>query len=266
MAPATAQGIGDLLREWRNRRHLSQLEVALDSAVSARHLSFVETGRSQPSRELVLHLCEQLEVPLRERNTLLLAAGYAPAYEETALDDESMTPVRSALERLLASHEPFPAAVVNRRWEVLLANGPGLAVMSDGVAPELLAPPVNALRVTLHPDGLAPRIENLAEYSAHLMMRLRREEILSQEPALAELRAEMLSYPGVEDPASAAVEPAELLFVPLRIRRASDGVPLSFFNTISTLGTALDITLSELAVESLFPADESTAAALRDDA
>src|SRR5438067_9663465 len=159
-----ARGIGGLIRDWRQRRRLSQLDLAVEAEVSARHLSFVETGRSRPSRELVLHLAEHLDVPLRERNTLLLAAGYAPTYRETPMESSEMAPVRDALEKILASHEPFPAVIVDRHWNLVSANRPALSVLTEGVAPELMTPSVNALRVSLHPNGLAPRIVNLAEW------------------------------------------------------------------------------------------------------
>jgi transcriptional regulator with XRE-family HTH domain len=258
-----AAGVGELLRDWRRRRHLSQLDVSLDAAVSARHLSFVETGRSKPSRELVLHLAEHLEVPLRDRNALLLAAGYAPVYPETGLDAEEMAPVRAALDKILAGHAPFPAVVVDRRWDLVSANGPALALLSDGVAPELIAPPANALRVCLHPDGLAPRIDNLAEYSEHLLARLRRHLAVSPDPGVAALYEELRGYPGVDDGSAAPAGPEDLLFVPLRLRALGDRT-LSFFSTIATFGTALDVTLAELAIESFFPADPATEAALRD--
>ena len=158
---APPRRVGPLLKVWRQRRRLSQLDLAVEADVSARHLSFVETGRSRPSRELLLHLADHLEVPLRERNELLLAAGYAPLYGETALDTGEMAPVRDALDKILAGHEPFPALVVDRRWDLVSANRPALALMTDGVAPGLLAPPANVLRVSLHPDGLAPRIAGL---------------------------------------------------------------------------------------------------------
>src|SRR4051795_8799265 len=193
-----SRGVGELLRDWRQRRRLSQLDLAVEADVSARHLSFVETGRSKPSRELLLHLAEHLDVPLRERNALLLAAGYAPAYAERALGDDAMAPVRDALERLLKGHEPFPAVAVDRQWELVSANAPALALLTDGVAPELLEPPANTLRISLHPDGLAPRIANLTEYSAHLLTRLRREAALSADPALVALYDELRAYPGVD--------------------------------------------------------------------
>jgi transcriptional regulator with XRE-family HTH domain len=259
---AAARGVGVLLRDWRRRRRLSQLDLALQAEVSARHISFVETGRSKPSRELLLHLAEHLDVPLRERNAMLLAAGYAPTYPETPLDDAAMSPVREALDSLLRGHEPFPAVVVDGRWNLISANRPAMRLLADGVAPELLAPPANTLRVALHPDGLAPRIANLAEYSSHLLTRLHRQAILADDPALSDLYDELRGYPGVEAAASAAAEPSELLFVPLRLR-SPDGAELTFFSTLSTFGTARDITLAELAVESHFPADRATDTALR---
>ena len=259
-AISAAAGVGPLLRDWRNRRRLSQLDLALDASVSARHLSFVETGRSKPSRELVLQLAEHLEVPLRERNALLLAAGYAPAYGERALGDDAMAPVRGALDALLKGHEPFPAVAVDRQWELVAANGPALALLTDGVAPELLAPPANTLRISLHPDGLAPRIANLAEYSAHLLSLVRREAAVTGDPALAALHDELRGYPGVVD--EEPHDPAGALFLPLRLRMP-DGGELAFFSTLARFGTALDVTVAELAIESFYPADEATAAALR---
>ena len=195
------------------------MDLAVEAEVSTRHLSFVETGRARPSRELVVHLAEHLDVPLRDRNALLLAAGYAPVYHETPLDAGPMAPVRDALEKILTGHEPFPAVIVDRRWDLVSANRPALGLLTDGVAPELLAPPVNALRVSLHPDGLAPRIGNLAEYSAHLISRLQRQAVLSPDPAVTALLDELRAYPGVDEPpAAAAPDPAAELFVPLRLR------------------------------------------------
>src|SRR5215216_5561003 len=188
-AIAAKGGAGELLREWRNRRRMSQLDLALEANVSARHLSFVETGRSQPSREMVLTLAEHLQVPLREQNALLLAAGYAPGFSETPLDTEQMSPVRHALDAILAGHEPYPAVIVDRQWEIVASNVPAQLLL-EGVPPELVSPPANALRITLHPDGLAPRILNFDEWSSHLLTRLRRQALLSQDPALAELERE----------------------------------------------------------------------------
>jgi len=261
LAATGTSGIGELLRDWRQRRRLSQFDLALEASVSARHISFVETGRAKPSRELVLHLAEQLEVPLRERNALLLAAGYAPVYNETPLDSPSLAAVRDALERLLASHEPFPGVIVDRHWELIAANQPALALLADGVDPALLEPPANTLRISLHPDGLASRIVNFADYSAHLLTRLRRDATLSADPGLATLYRELCAYPGVDDGSSYGAHEDPLPFVPLRLR--AEERELTFFSTIATFGTALDVTLAELAIESFYPGDAATAAALK---
>ena len=249
--------VGELLRSWRQRRSLSQLELSLDADVSARHLSFIETGRSRPSREMVLHLAERLEVPLRERNSLLLAAGFAPLYGERPLESEEMQVVAHALERFLRAHEPYPALVVDRHWTLLSAND-ALGGMLGGVAHELLAPPANALRVALHPDGMAPQIINFEEWSAHLLHRLGRAAALTGDPELEALYDELAGYPGVSLQSPAAPEAAIVL--PLRLR-AGDG-ELAFFGTITTFGTPLDVTLSELAVEAFYPANAATANAL----
>jgi transcriptional regulator with XRE-family HTH domain len=258
----TKPRVGELLREWRDRRHLSQLDLATEAGISSRHLSFVETGRAAPSREMVLTLAEHLEVPLREQNALLLAAGYAPSFSETPLDTDEMRPVRHALKAIISGQEPYPAIIVDRQWEMVASNKPAQEILIDGVSEELLAPPTNALRVTMHPEGLAPQILNFDEWSAHLITRLHRQALLSQDPALAELERELLAYPGVE-PSSGIAEPAEMLFVPLRLKRRSDGRVLSMFSTIATFGTALDITLEELSIESFFPADQPTEDYLR---
>jgi transcriptional regulator with XRE-family HTH domain len=244
--------LGTLLRDWRQRRRMSQLDLALEAGVSARHLSFLETGRSKPSREMVLHLSDQLEVPLRDRNQLLLAAGFSPAFAERPLDAHEMSPVREALDRILKGHEPYPAVVVDRWWDLAAANA-GIAMLTAEVAPHLMEPPVNALRVTLHPDGMAPRIRNLPEWRAHLLDRLRRQVTVTHDDRLAALHAELSDYPGGEA-SLPAHEPG--IAVPLRVVVA--GTELSFFSTISTFGTAVDITLAELAIEAFFPADEAT--------
>ena len=241
---------------------MSQLDLSVEAQVSSRHLSFVETGRSRPSRELVLHLAEHLEVPLRDRNALLLAAGYAPVFRETALDAAEMSPVRAALDKVLAAHEPFPAVIVDRQWDLVVANRPALTILTEGVAPTLLSPPANALRVSLHPDGLAPRIRNLPEYSAHVMSRLRRQASVSGDPALHRLWAELRGYPGVYEEPPEQPGVAGLLFVPLHLDMAS-GQTISLFSTVATFGTALDITVAELAIESFFPADAASEEALR---
>jgi transcriptional regulator with XRE-family HTH domain len=244
--------LGSLLKEWRQRRRMSQLDLALEAGVSARHLSFLETGRSKPSREMVLHLSDQLEVPLRDRNQLLLAAGFSPAYVERPLDAPEMTPVREALDRILKGHEPYPAVVVDRWWNLAAANA-GIALFTAEVAPHLMEPPVNALRVTLHPDGMAPRIANLPEWRAHLLDRLRRQVAVTSDERLAALLAELSDYPGGEAPL-APHEPG--IAVPLRV--TGQGADLAFFSTVSTFGTAVDITLAELAIEAFFPADQTT--------
>jgi transcriptional regulator with XRE-family HTH domain len=261
MATASAAPpLGRLLKQWRNRRHLSQLDLASEAGVSTRHVSFIETGRSQPSREMVLHLAEHLEVPLRERNSLLLAAGYAPAYRENDLDAPEMRPVRDALEKVLAAHEPYPAVVLDRGWNLVAANA-SVGVLTAGVSAELLAPPANVLRASLHPDGLAPRIRNFAEWSGHLLTRLHRQVLLTGDRDLAGLLQELRGYPGVPRQASfPELEASEKVFVPLRL--ADGRRELRFFSTVATFGTAIDVTLAELAIESFFPADRETAAAL----
>jgi transcriptional regulator with XRE-family HTH domain len=230
---APAPRIGELLRSWRQRRSLSQLELALDSDVSARHLSFVETGRARPSREMVLRLAARLEVPLRERNGLLLAAGFAPQYRERPLDAEEMTPVRQALDRFLRAHEPYPAVVVDRHWTLVAWNA-ALEVLTDGVAPELLEPPANGLRVLFHPRGMAPRIANLDEYGAEMLRRVRRRAALTGDEALARLAAEVAEYPGVSPGAAAPPESVGTeLVLPLRLRAGGGrGGELTFLSTI----------------------------------
>jgi transcriptional regulator with XRE-family HTH domain len=236
---------------------MSQLDLALEAGVSARHLSFLETGRSKPSREMVLHLAEELDVPLRDRNQLLLAAGYAPEYAERTIDSPEMAPVREALDAILAGHEPFPALVVDRWWNLVTANR-AVQLLLTGISPALLEPPVNVLRLSLHPEGLAPRIANLAEWRAHLLDRLRREVALTADPSLAELQEEISAYPGGEMELHG---PARGIAVPLRLR-ADGGGELRFFSTVATFGTAIDVTLAELSIEAFFPADAETAAAL----
>jgi transcriptional regulator with XRE-family HTH domain len=257
----TAPPVGALLRGWRQRRRVSQLVLASEADVSARHLSFVETGRAKPSREFVLHMAEHLDVPLRERNALLLAAGYAPMYQETPLEAEDMAPVREALDKILSGHEPYPALVLNRRFEIVSANRPTMSILADGVAPELLEPPANAYRASLHPDGLAPRIVNLAEWSAHLIDRVRRAWVATGDADLESLLEELSGYPGVSTDTRLDAPPGERLFDPLVLR--ADDAELSFFSTLATFGTAVDITIAELAIESFFPADGATSAALQ---
>jgi transcriptional regulator with XRE-family HTH domain len=250
--------VGGLIREWRRRRRLSQLALASEAEISQRHLSFLESGRSRPSREMLLHLCEQLGVPLRERNVLLTAAGFAPEYPERAYDDPALAAARAVVAQVLAAHEPFPALAFDRHWNMLAANRavPPLLV---GVAPALLRPPVNLMRLALHPEGIAPRVANLAEWRAHLLERLRRQAESTADPALLALLAELRGYPGGAplrvDHAAGAVA------VPLRLR--TEAGELAFLSTTTVFGTPVDVTLSELAIEAFLPADESTAAALR---
>ncbi|MFF2611880.1 helix-turn-helix domain-containing protein [Kitasatospora sp. NPDC058046] len=264
MGSPTGTGVGPLLRGWRVRRQLSQLQLALRADSSARHLSFVENGRSRPSRELVLRLAEELDVPVRERNALLLAAGYAPHYPETPLDDPSMAALRGGLERLLAAHDPYPAVVVDGSFRVLAANR-SLGLLLDGVAPHLLEPPFNAIRITLHPDGLAPRIVNLRQWRRHLLERMERQlELVRAEP-LRRLYEEVRGYPEpagdpADEPADDRVDgPAAYgspFALPLRIRYEER--VLSFLSTIATFNTPLDVTVSELAMETFLPADAET--------
>jgi len=251
--------VGTLLRDWRRHRRMSQLDLALEAGVSARHLSFIETGRARPSAEMVQQLAEHLGVPLRERNTLLLAAGFAPAYGQRALEEPEMGPVRDAIARLLRAHEPYPAVVVDRHWGIVEANA-GLSLLVEGVAPHLLEPPVNALRASLHPEGMAPRIRNLGEWRAHLLDRLGRQAVVSGDPALFALHAELAAYPGGE-PGHVPELEAGGIAVPLRL--AAGAEELAFISTATTFGTATDVTVSELAIESFFPADEATARTLQ---
>lgn len=243
--------VGELLRDWRRRRGMSQLDLALQADVSARHVSFVETGRTIPSRPMVLRLAEHLGVPLRERNRLLVAAGHAPVYAERALDDPDLAKARDALELVLKGHEPYPALVVDRRWNLVLANS-AMNVFLDGVAPELLEPRVNMMRLGLHPNGFAPRIQNMDEVRGFLLPRLARQVAVTGDPELSDLYAELAGGGGGEMPEP---DPADIV---LRIRLRHRGDDLCFFITVTTFGAAFDITLDELAVEAYFPADEHT--------
>ncbi len=254
-AASTTQ-IGDLLREWRQRRRMSQLDLALAADVSSRHVSFIETGRSAPSRAMVLHLADALDVPAREQNRLLVAAGLAPVYAERSLDDPDMAGVRDGVDRVLAAYEPFPCLAVDRGWRVMRFNA-GATVLLDGVAPHLLEEP-NALRIALHPDGLAPRIRNLAEWRHHVVGRLEREIATGGPKTLSSLLAEIDSYPGGFAPT------ADLggVAVPLELY-TTDGRLLTFLSTVTTFGTALDLTAAELSIEAFLPANEQTSAQLR---
>jgi transcriptional regulator with XRE-family HTH domain len=258
MSPLAAppRPVGQLLREWRERRRLSQLELAIQAEISTRHLSFVETGRSRPTPEMILKLTEQLDVPLRERNQLLLAGGYAPAYPQHGLDAPELASVRDALRQVLVGHQPYPALVINRWWELLDANS-AVAVLTAGCAPHLLKPPLNVLRISLHPDGMAPRIANLAQWRAHLLGQVRRRVEQTGDEQLAELLAELTGYPGGEDVAL----PGNNVVLPLRFRHETG--ELSFFSVSATVETAADVTVDELVIESFYPADHDTAQRLR---
>jgi transcriptional regulator with XRE-family HTH domain len=253
--------VGELIRDWRQHRRLSQLDLALHADVSTRHLSFVETGRSLPSRDLLVRLAEHLDVPLRERNTLLVAAGYAPIYAATPLDDPAMQVVKEAVDLVLAGHEPYPALAIDRHWNLVAANR-AVAPLLEGVAPELLEPPVNVLRISLHPDGLGSRTVNLAFWREHILTRLARQVELSHDPVLAALHEELSAYPA-PDSTGHRLDDGRYgdLVVPIRLRTPS-GI-LSFFTTTTVFGTAIDVTLDELAIESFFPADAATADAFR---
>jgi transcriptional regulator with XRE-family HTH domain len=260
---APLQPVGALLREWRQRRRLSQLDLAGDAQVSTRHLSFVESGRSVPSREMLMRLAEQLDVPLRERNTLFVAAGYAPLYRERNLADPQLSAARRAVDLVLKGHEPYPALAVDRHWTMVAANA-AIAPLVALAEPSLLEGPVNVLRLSLHPEGLANAIVNWHEWRAHLLARLRRQIDVSGDPVLAALYGELEAYPAPAHAgagiASSTHGEADPVVVPFRLRTAA-GV-LSFFSTTTVFGTPVDITLSELAIEAFFPADAETAAAL----
>ncbi|OBF93233.1 transcriptional regulator [Mycobacterium sp. 852002-51152_SCH6134967] len=255
-AAVQTQTFGALLKQWRGRRRLSQLDLAVAADVSPRHVSFIETGRSTPSRTMVLRLAEVLDVPRREQNQLLMAAGLAPVHPERSLDDPDMAAVRAGIDRVLFAYNPFPCVVVDRGWQIVRANE-GAGVLMDGVAPELLERP-NALRIALHPNGLAPRIRNLAQWRHHLIERLRREVAVSGSDELSSLLAEIDSYPG----GSAGSSDLGSVAVPLELA-TPDGRLLTFLSTVTTFGTALDLTAAELSIEAFLPADDATAAALR---
>jgi transcriptional regulator with XRE-family HTH domain len=260
VATATSKVVGGLLREWRERRRLTQLEVALDAGVSARHLSFVETGRSKPGRELLLRVLDRLEVPFREQNRLLLAAGHAPAFPERSLDDPDLAPVRDALEVILKTHEPYPAVAVDRAWNLVAANAPMYALAGAvEIDPALLEPPVNVMRVGLHPRGLGPLMVNLGDWHAHWVERLKRQHAVTGDDELGALIEEISAYPVPErerDPVS-GLGGTELLG-PVRVHGPGDA-ELSFFGMFASFDTPFEVTTSELAIELLFPADRATA-------
>ena len=252
--------VGTHIRQWRQRRRMTQLDLALEAEISARHLSFVETGKAQPSRDMVLNLCDRLDVPLRERNAVMLAAGFAPAIRQRALHDPAVKHARAAIDLILRGHEPYPALAIDRHWTMVSANR-ALAPLLEGVAPHLLESPVNVLRLSLHPEGLAPRIANLPEWRAHILERLRHQIGVTCDETLAALLEELKPYPAGISHTRPAADRYGGFVVPLQLRTPA-GL-LSFFSTTTVLGTPVDITLSELAIESFFPADDATAAAMR---
>ncbi len=250
--------VGEHLREWRQRRHLSQLDLAVDAEISARHLSFVETGRAAPSREMVLRLAERLDVPLRERNVLLVAAGFAPAFPQRSLDDPMLKSARQAIDLVLKAHEPNPALAYDRHWNLVTANRM-VAPLLEGIPERLLGQPFNILRLAFHPEALAPRTVNLAEWCGHLLERLHRQCEATADPELITLYNELRAFPL---PARAApLPPDNNVAIPLKLRH--NGEVLSFISTTMVFGTPVDVTLSELALETFFPADDLTAARMR---
>lgn len=257
-----ARHFGEHLRYWRQHRRMSQLALAGEAQVSTRHLSFVETGRAAPSRDMVLRLAERLGVPLRERNALLVAAGYAPMYRERPLDDPALSAARNAVQLILKSHEPFPALAVDRHWNLLAGNAM-LPAMLAGAAAELLQPPINVLRLSLHPQGLAPRIVNLGQWRKHLLERLRQQVHATGDGTLAALHEELAGYQVPEDAHAMELE-GELLGVAMPFRYRSEHGVLSFISTTTVFGTPVDVTLQELALETFFPADDATAQVLRE--
>ena len=283
--------VGEQLRSWRERRHVSQLDLSLQAGISARHLSFVETGRSKPSSGLILRLSEELDVPLRERNVLLLAGGFAPAYPERGLDAPPLSAVTEAMRQVITAHMPNPALAVDGHWELIDAND-AVSLLTAGTAAELMEPPVNVLRVSLHPDGMAPRILNLGQWRQHVLFRLRRQADRSGDPFLHDLYEELSGYPGGDGAgeagraggsrrasgargasgvngvgkvtgtgeANGAGEAADVV-LPMRLRVGD--AELSFLSTTTVFGSPLDVTVAELAIESFYPADAATAAAMR---
>ncbi|MFF7647447.1 helix-turn-helix domain-containing protein [Streptomyces canus] len=256
---STDQGVGPLLRAWREQRRLSQLELALRADSSARHISFVETGRSRPSEEMVLRLAEHLEVPVRERNALLLAAGYAPRFPETPLDDPALDAVREGIWRLIQGYEPYPALVFDAAYHVVAANR-GIMMLLDGIPEPLRRPPLNTMRLTLHPEGLAPRIRNLREWRGHLLEQMRRQIALRRSESLRALYEEVAAYPVPVSGAEDSLEEAESVpYFALPMRIEHEGRTLSFISSTSTFNTPMDVTVSELAIETFLPADPATA-------
>jgi transcriptional regulator with XRE-family HTH domain len=254
--------VGELLREWRTRRRLSQLDVSVGAGVSTRHLSYVETGRARPSPELVLTLADHLDVPLRERNALLLAAGYAPRYRESRLDDPSLAPVLASVQRMIDAHDPYPALVVDRRWDLVMANSAASGLVGL-VSPELVGPRLNVYRATLHPDGLVRHSPNAGEWVPSWLDVLRRQAILTGDPEVQALYDEVSMYPAATAALDSRPLPTEDPAVVIVVALDTPGGPTSMFTTLTTFGTALDVTLDELTVELFWPADPESAEVLR---
>jgi transcriptional regulator with XRE-family HTH domain len=251
-----ARPVGEHLKDWRQRRRLSQLDLACEAQISARHLSFVETGRSLPSREMILHLSEQLNIPVRERNVLLVAAGFAPIFPERTLADPALETARRTIDLVLETQKPYPAFAIDRHWNLLATNA-AIPELYIGVSEELLRPPVNGLRLSLHPEGLAPRTVNFVEWRGHLLGRLRHEIELTADPKMIDLLAEVSSYPVPQGADTSRHGIDNPIMTPFQIR--IEAGLLSFYSTTTVFGTPVDITLSELAIESFFPADAATA-------
>lgn len=250
--------VGHLVRAWREQRRMSQLDLASEANISQKHLSFIESGRAAPSRDMIVHLADHLDIPLRERNALLLSAGFAPIYRERAINDPALVSARAAVEQLLKAHEPFPALAVDRSWNMIAANEPVMTMIA-GVDSSLLKPPVNVLRLSLHPRGMAPMIVNLAEWRHHLIERTRRQVRLTRDTALEALLKEISAYPAPAE--TTGTLPEDEIVIPLRLQ-TPQGI-LSFFSTITVFGTPVEITLSEISLEAFYPADAATAAALK---
>lgn len=249
------QTVGSLLKLWRERRRKSQLDLSLDAEISTRHLSFVETGRAKPSREMILLLAENLEIPLRERNKILIIAGYAPQFSEKNFDDVSLSAARQAIEIILKGHEPFPALAVDRCWNMVAANKT-VPFLLEGVSEKLLAPPVNVLRLSLHPEGLAARITNLRQWCAHLLRRLEKQIEDTADSELENLLNELKGYKTSGKNREKNFENEAGIVIPLQLE-TKFGM-LSFISTTTVFGTPVDVTVSEIALETFFPADDST--------
>jgi transcriptional regulator with XRE-family HTH domain len=253
--------IGQLIREWRQRRRLSQLDLACDAEISTKHLSFLETGRAQPSREMLLHLASRMAIPLRDRNVMLNAAGFAPTYQERSLDDPDFRLARQSIDLMLSMHEPNPALAVDRHW-TMVASNKAVGHLISGVDPLLLVPPVSVIRLSLHPAGLAPRIINLVEWRRHAIARLRQQIDVTGDSVLADLVEEVRDYP-LPSGHSGRVKPGDHEMIAVPFRLATVHGPLSFISATTMFGTPVDITLSELAIESFFPADQVTVSVMR---